>query len=84
MYRSNDKQNVFDTIEKWGLKSLESRGERVEHGAKTKRLGTLLKVGGRFILGGDFLRFSARIICSTSGRRKKEDGRGSSDRFFTL
>lgn len=43
MYRSNDKQNVFDTIEKWGLKSLESRGERVEHGAKTKRLGTLLK-----------------------------------------
>lgn len=43
---------------------------------KSKDPGALLKVGGRFIHSGDFLGFSARIICSTSGRRKKETGVG--------
>lgn len=44
---------------------------------KAKDSGRRVKVGGEFILGGDFLRFSARIICSTSGRRKKETGEGA-------
>lgn len=45
---------------------------------REKSKDRLWRVGGsRFILGGDFHGFSARIICSTSGRRKKEtEGEG--------